>query len=610
MSSPKKSQLSEYLDYYCGPNSPNFAFLVHGKWGIGKTYQVKEYFNSVEKNVSNPDKKHIYVSLYGLKSQEEVYTAIETKVFPLLENVTNIVNTVGKSEAGQGTVNLIATGVRNIWSNALRSKIKDRIIVFDDLERNSMDLDTLFGIFNSLLDNNCKLILISEEDELAKKTEENDKKYDEIKEKIIGHSIMPQADTGQVYDNFIAILNDPDDTKNVLKNHKTTILEIFYLSDCDSLRILNYLIQNICRLVGVLEPEVIKNEGAMRELLTEFCSFDIEIRCKRLKIDDLKDGTMYDINKLLSLTEHYEHLKDSLIEFQKRYKSVKLFNTLLSYPVWEKIFKYGSFQKDEIMTDLNKSKYFIGPEDLESYDIVYRFSDYEPSIYNKAVKKLNQQINKREFIEPDEMLFVFSLQFMLSDFGVTSKDFNTIEKECLEYIDSIDFVKEYTESELILAIATCATGEPYFKNYKCWGKSDLLINIRDNLTKKLNQALNNKSSEIENNLLNLVENDGYAFYEKLCINSNESGGFRRLPVLHLIDAEKFVEKWLKSPILNWRKVKSTLDQRIEDTKGRDEFSAEREWIRDVVKELETRMSKESGIRKKQISMNIIDPKNL
>ena len=485
MNSPNKSPLSEYLDYYCGLNSPNFAVLIYGNWGIGKTYQVEEYFRIVEKIESNIDKKHIYISLYGLKSQEEVYTAIEAKIDPLFEKVSDLLDTAGKSKAGQGTVNIIATGARNFWSNALRNRINGRIIVFDDLERNTMGLDEQFGIFNSLLEDNCKLILISNKDELMKNQED----FGRVMEKVIGHSIEPEADKGQVYDSFCAKLKLPQEKKDFFKEHKLTILEIFRLSECNSLRILNYLILNVCRLIGVLETKVIENDDAMRELLSQFCSFDIEVRLNNLEISDLKDREFYELSKYARKENFNGPPYENLLKFDEKYKTVYLHNDLLGFPVWENIFKHAKFRKVEIMGALNKTVYFSDPKDLEPYDIIFHFSQYEESVFNEAVEKFEQQINKRVYTKPDLMLFVFSLQFMLSKLEVINKDSDTIERECIEYIDTIDFSKEYTVSELIRGIAY---KEDFYKNYLYWGDSTLLDNIREHLTAKLNQTLNKK----------------------------------------------------------------------------------------------------------------------
>ena len=306
-----------------------------------------------------------------------------------------------------------------------------------------------------------------------------------------------------------------------------------------------------------------------------------------------------------------KHLTDdNLSKFNEKYNTVYEHNDLLGYPVWKNIFEHAKFQKDEIMSALNKTVYFSDPKDLEPYEIIFHYSQYEPSVFDEAVKKLNQQISDRVFTKPDELLFIFSLQFMLSKFEVINKDNRTIERECIEYIDSIDFLNEFSVGELFQGIVQIAYKEGLYKNYAYWGDSALLENIREHLTDTLNQTLKNKSSEIADELLDLVENDCKSFYEKLFNNDIKIGVLKHFPVLHLIDPQQFVDGWLKNTILNWDIIKSTLDQRIKFIEGREEFSAEGKWMLDVVKVLKSRMNQEKGIRKKQISLNIPNVKNL
>ena len=70
MSHPNQ-HVTEYLDYYCAmDNAPEFAVLLNGEWGSGKTWFIKKF---IEEN----DLKIIYVSLYGITS----FTEIEDEFF-------------------------------------------------------------------------------------------------------------------------------------------------------------------------------------------------------------------------------------------------------------------------------------------------------------------------------------------------------------------------------------------------------------------------------------------------------------------------------------------------------------------------------------------------
>src|SRR4051794_27640766 len=78
----RNQQVKDYLKYYANfPHPPHFAVMLNGPWGIGKTFLLKEFLNSD----AIAGMKHVYVSLYGLTSFEEIDDAILRAMYPLLE---------------------------------------------------------------------------------------------------------------------------------------------------------------------------------------------------------------------------------------------------------------------------------------------------------------------------------------------------------------------------------------------------------------------------------------------------------------------------------------------------------------------------------------------
>ena len=61
--SPENLLISEFISYYCKlPRDPEYAVLIKGVWGIGKTKFVHDILEKLEKN----GQEHLYVSLYGV----------------------------------------------------------------------------------------------------------------------------------------------------------------------------------------------------------------------------------------------------------------------------------------------------------------------------------------------------------------------------------------------------------------------------------------------------------------------------------------------------------------------------------------------------------------
>ena len=60
----------ESLDYYLSLNKPEYAFMISGAWGVGKTYFMNNYLE----NRKGESEKIIRFSLFGLKNTNEIDT--------------------------------------------------------------------------------------------------------------------------------------------------------------------------------------------------------------------------------------------------------------------------------------------------------------------------------------------------------------------------------------------------------------------------------------------------------------------------------------------------------------------------------------------------------
>ena len=68
-----KGPLASFLEYYLQLDRPRYAVLVRGKWGVGKTFQVKNCVSESER---------IYVSLFGIATSAELFAAVWAEAFP------------------------------------------------------------------------------------------------------------------------------------------------------------------------------------------------------------------------------------------------------------------------------------------------------------------------------------------------------------------------------------------------------------------------------------------------------------------------------------------------------------------------------------------------
>lgn len=173
------------------------SILIDGKWGCGKTTQVRECINEID------SKDIIYVSLFGVKNGDELSSCYHSvgKIAKIIGNAASI---------GLSAIPIVGPGISGSLSNVLdqyndSKKIKKKkIFVFDDLERvdESMSLTSLLGFFNNLMLNDCKVLCMSALDEISDKAKRVD--FDRFVEKAFDRVYHIDENPDEIFEKIFA----------------------------------------------------------------------------------------------------------------------------------------------------------------------------------------------------------------------------------------------------------------------------------------------------------------------------------------------------------------------------------------------------------------------
>lgn len=163
---------------YIDENIYNYAIMIDGEWGCGKTYFVREaLIPAIAKyeEVKPEEKKRriIYTSLYGVNSVDEISKQIIVNTYlEKLGKAKGLIQTSSKI-FGAALSLLPAFGI-DIDVKDLSGKlsellqVKNSILVFDDLERCDCPLNEVLGYINTFVEQEgIKVILIANEKEIG-----------------------------------------------------------------------------------------------------------------------------------------------------------------------------------------------------------------------------------------------------------------------------------------------------------------------------------------------------------------------------------------------------------------------------------------------------------
>lgn len=593
----ESSHLRQYLNHYKQLENPGYGVLITGDWGSGKTFQVKEILTSDE---------IYYISLFGSQSTDEVFSTVYAKMFPYKSKIRNGANTADGAELGGYGLTFNVGGIVSGVANAiLRDEVKkDRIIVFDDLERSSVDTKDLLGIFNKYIEHHeCRVVVIAHDDKIATDLKDT-------KEKVFGQTLKVTPQISHAFDSFTNSIKDQN-TKDLIKEIKQDILEIFQQSSTHSLRILKYTIEDLCRLFKALSKKHKSNTDAVREISFLFFALSLEVRSGCLNESDLINRSETLIRFQMKRARDTKELTTpNIYTANGRYSNIDLSNPILKdQPLINMLIK-GNYIESEIQDSINESLHFARVEDLPAWLVLMKFDEVSDIQSNAAAQKLITQFDEREIHNLGEMLHLFALRFLLSDMEIIPENFSQTEVDCKQYIDDL-----IDQNKLPVTIQNTRTWSDEFlhgyNGYMFWVQENYKKHF-DKVTEHLDsagaQALLKLFPSLTKELLKLMATDGNEFARQISYTFRGGNKYARIDILASIDPTDFVQEWMGSPAHNWRHISRGLEQRYAGGELHTTLKTEKKWLKKVIETLELQHKQAKGIRKKRIERTL--PKNL
>ncbi|PQB07303.1 hypothetical protein BST83_09150 [Polaribacter filamentus] len=428
----------------------NYAVIISGDYGIGKTYYFKNKLFPIVRKTSVPNSENeekyrpMLISLFGIKSVEEIQKQIFLELFPLLKNKgVKIASDIGKSliKVFSGLdIEQYITDADTSSSDVIN--YNKLLLCFDDIDRKSDDLQIkeLFGFINNLVENsNTKVIIIANEDELRKEGEKKDKDtYSVLREKVIGVSIKFNTNVPVIYEQIINVKYKEQlpDYFNFLNEYGKNIIARIEQNN-NNLRNLIFFLEHFKIIFNSLN-EYLKNDENLKplekeifELILNFTlPISIEYKMGDLKpeffgdVKDLYVGGLFNISAFLSDEPSLKiKSKEEKIEtYQEVYKRKYLDeNNQKQKSFFESIFNYitgsSSFDIGNLVSEI-KSIYIIEDNKVPTREKVlgklsyWQCIDLPMSEYRKLTSEMLKYVDSAEFkLEQYPTIFHYATRF-------------------------------------------------------------------------------------------------------------------------------------------------------------------------------------------------------
>ncbi|AUJ79620.1 hypothetical protein CWI88_00530 [Enterobacter cancerogenus] len=554
----------DYLNYYFSENTTtDFAILLNGSWGSGKTYFIKNSILNETNRLINP----LNITLNGVASISEITDQFFSLLYPRLSSKSVRMLGVITSRAINGFVgtdvakdNNDKTLIKDIFID-----VKNRIIIFDDLERCLIPIASVLGYINSFVEHErCKVLIVASENDISK-DQLND--YLLKKEKTIGKTISFIPPISDVIDFFTQSMINPL-AKGTIKNNIKDVLNLINDSLSVNFRSIRSIFNDFERVVTNLEIYIGNSNMPLVKLLMSMLAIGIEYKAGNISALEMANLPTNSLSYSLSKSND---IRADIIE---KYSTVDWFDPIIPYCYIAQIFETGIVDIENIKIHLSQHPLITCKNNILYWRELWAWNELTRSNYLKARDGLKLQLKNFELVEPEVILHVVGIALSLednNDNSLTSEikvvPFFTNYIEFIKNDDlllpDISYFNDSHHSKYNLGMISSDKNE--FKEVKQYLKSAVIYRFNKTIKKSYPNFLYKMSHES-------------AEYKRLYEYDLKEGNYGGFPFLHLIPVGYFAHMLISDWKCNGLLLSSLLERYSRDQNYKN-LTEEYVWIK-------------------------------
>lgn len=589
----QNAQIEDYLTYYIGVNDPQYAVMLKGAWGSGKTWFIKKYIAD-----HPPAQKHLYLSLYGVSNTREIDDEIAMLLHPVWNHkFTKVAAKVAKALLrvglkldldgdGKSDVSLNSS-IPDIDINQLLKNAEQLILVFDDLERCEMPLAQVMGYINHFVEHGgCRVILLANEDEIIAKEEKmqasastgasipsrEEVHYLRIREKLVGKTFEVWPHIQGALDAFLNELRD-EAAKKILVDNMSFVIELYGASGYQNLRHLRQAILDFERIVRATDADK-RDPEMLKSILGTFLISTFELRSGNLQPEDI--AILHDAWLAFAQDKHREKYN----ALREKYPMLARLDSVFSGELWKSIFTTGLIDDKAVKDAIKESKYYAEEAQRPDWLRLWNAFEMDDAPLAELLQEVQERLKAREYAMLGELMHISGALFSLACIGV----YDVQPKQVLDWaISNAEAIRDrghwLTEEDPLILTKTGWNGRLFH------GKDEPEFTALSKRIDELQSDIDKASlSSAAQQLLELVRSNPDGFWRRMSLNAGGQLRLARKPVLTLIDPGEFADAVLKLQASSLVKISYVFRSRYKDHAWR--LVSERPWLETVACRLE------------------------
>ena len=396
--------LVESILDYVRADYTDYAIMINGEWGSGKTYfwnnKIRNKIESLQLN--GKQYTTIYMSLYGISNLEDISKKIFIETTQLMDknlkrymNLNNQTTIPEYAKTGLDMANFFGVtqnGDRIDYGKFFSTD--DKVLCFDDLERANVDVIDILGYINNFVEHDhIKTIIICNEKELSTKLKSSnlemktfiatyllDKEgdlsktdkpmvekirdkieyvfdkandYERIKEKLIGETFEYAPEFTYIINGLLMRYEVNPDLIRFLRENAQLIISTFNKSGTRNLRILKHALNDfrkIFEMVNKYYPNTSQKVLKTMLIFTIAVSFEIKAgkitKDKFVNIENNEEYKAILVSSRVLMDNRQFYIKEFDNNYYYNFKAEYRFFKFIEIYVRTRIFDMKTFKKD------------------------------------------------------------------------------------------------------------------------------------------------------------------------------------------------------------------------------------------------------------------------
>ena len=473
--------LVESILDYVKADYTDYAIMINGEWGSGKTYfwnnKIRRKIESLQLN----GKRYttIYMSLYGISNLEDISKKIFIETTQLMDR--NLKKFMSYNE--QKTIPEYAkTGLDmanffGVTQNGDKVNYEeffntdDKILCFDDLERANVDVIDILGYINNFVEHDhIKTIIICNEKELSTKLKStnlemktfiatylldkqgdlnvNDKPmvekirdkieyvfdkandYERIKEKLIGETFEYAPEFSYIINGLLMRYENNEDLIRFLRSNTNLIISTFNKSGTRNLRILKHALNDFKKIYTMVNKNYPNtNYRVMQTMLIFTIAVSFEIKAgkitkdKFLNISSNEEYKSLLVSSRVLMDNRQFYIKEFDNNYYYNFKSEYRFFKFIEVYVRTRIFDMKIFKEDmEVIINTIDTEKLPGYKRLLTEEY-WKISEEQ---FPKVIEEVLEDV-KNGNLKAIEIVKLYAYFSYFIDKGLIDYDIDTIK---------------------------------------------------------------------------------------------------------------------------------------------------------------------------------------